>query len=82
MNAYTDADRAYYAGLDAVEKIHRIYERLMTDRDVVREAVIETRSRHPRAKRGGEFRELVMEKVLAIAEEEFDNMQYDDPRDE
>lgn len=72
MNPYADADRAHEEKMSRDEAVFRIFGRMMSDRDIVRQAIADTRNKYPRAKKGGEFGGLVEQVIVDMASQEYD----------
>ena len=73
MNPYAQQDAAYERRIEESEEIFSIYEELMGDRDVVRDAIVEVRYRNPTAAKGGEFSGLVEDWIMELAESQLES---------
>lgn len=71
MYAYADADRAYEEKMSRDEAIEAIFDEMMGDRELVRQAIVDVRNRHMSAKSGGEFSGLVRNYVWDMAGSEY-----------
>lgn len=67
MNPYADADQAHEEKISRDEAIEAIFEEMMDDRELVRQAIVDVRNRHMSAKSGGEFSGLVRNYVWNMA---------------
>lgn len=72
MNAYAQQDAQYERRMSESDAIYSIYEDLMSDREFVRESIVEVRHRNPKAAKGGEFSGLVKDWIMDSALSQFE----------